>query len=461
MLLTKSLLPCPSPLPASRPKSSAMAAFLTRPLSTLTLRHFAHPTKNTHPLRPKSVLSPVPHRIAVVGGGLAGLATTYHLLHSINRYLRKRNPEDPPPAPNVTIFDPYPPGCAPGSSAAAGLLHPFTPRVKKLAWRAKRGLGSAHQLIDFVCGDDREGIIRQPGLIRLAFDRKSIQDFIVAANRAPNEAEYLEPEEMGHRFPSLPKVPGVYLPRACVVNVPEYMRRIWGMCLKTGRAEWRQQRVRNMSELGDFDTVIFCAGAYIRQVDGLEHVPIKAVRGQNLIFESDAGAEVPVISKKYVVPDYFGRGVIAGATFENREEGESEESYLESTKCADINRALAELSEPLNKLVPGISEKEVKGNSCGLRALPPRNQDGSIPIVTRVDMSESSSVWVYTGLGSRGLLHHAYLGRCMAHAVASGNEKFIPHEARRFDLTLKHAEGEEAVCIEVNKERMEQQVGVV
>ena len=112
--------------------------------------------------------------------------------------------------------------------------------------------------------------------------------------------------------------------------MPEYLNRLWHFCQRTGRAEWKQQRVDSLNDLEEYDTVIFCTGAYTKQLKELSHVPLATVRGLNLIFEP-YGPPVPVISGKYVVPYFFGRGIIAGATFEHREDSETETNYLAST----------------------------------------------------------------------------------------------------------------------------------
>ncbi|KAF6266139.1 hypothetical protein COO60DRAFT_644965 [Scenedesmus sp. NREL 46B-D3] len=73
---------------------------------------------------------------AVVGAGLAGLATAYHLLKQ----------SSPGNAVHVTVVDAVGIGAG-GSGAAAGLLHPFSPKGK-LLWKAHEAMASALQLLE-------------------------------------------------------------------------------------------------------------------------------------------------------------------------------------------------------------------------------------------------------------------------------------------------------------------------
>lgn len=82
----------------------------------------------------KAVVEAMPGRpkCAVVGGGFGGLATAYHLAAF---------------GSDVTVFDPNEVGTGGASSVAAGLLHPLTPRGKRI-WKGEEGLSDARDLIE-------------------------------------------------------------------------------------------------------------------------------------------------------------------------------------------------------------------------------------------------------------------------------------------------------------------------
>ena len=66
-----------------------------------------------------------PRSVAIIGGGLAGLAVTYHLME-LTKHLDESSPC------TVMILDEAEVGEGGASGAMGGLLHPLTPRGKKL-----------------------------------------------------------------------------------------------------------------------------------------------------------------------------------------------------------------------------------------------------------------------------------------------------------------------------------------
>lgn len=415
--------------------------------ATLRIASFAPPTKKRKPARRLvSASGSIPERIAVVGGGLAGLATTFHLLHSTDRVARKREADST--RIKVSVFDTAEtPGTSDGASAVtAGLLHPFTPRSKKLAWEAEKGMAAAHRLIEVAQEHASQPLMKEPGLIRFGMNEKQEQDLAQAHRRFPRAYELLSAAQLEDVLSDPPvDVSGILCKRSAVVDTRAYLQALWTACQATGRATWLRSRVDRFEDLfEDHDAVVLCAGAATVAISNMAALPILPCRGQHIRFtprlsETSRGSDCPVISGKYIIPDLFSEGtsVIGGATFEYCEEGtECPLEFARGVKPPDMQYALSQLSEPLYHLSPMLLDQWIPEEAfSGVRALPPRSTIGSIPIAAEVKgCPEGKSAWVLTGLGSRGLLHHAFLGRVLARAVVAECDLQIPGLARRIAL---------------------------
>ena len=59
-----------------------------------------------------------------------------------------------------------------------------------------------------------------------------------------------------------------------------------------------------------------------------------------------------------------------------------------------------------------------------------------------MSVGASSNHWVLTALGSRGLIHHAYLADCLAQAILTNDDAAIPAPVRVPPLPGKRGGGE-------------------
>ncbi len=66
----------------------------------------------------------------------------------------------------------------------------------------------------------------------------------------------------------------------------------------------------------------------------------------------------------------------------------------------------------------------------GVRALPQRSAQGSLPLAGKLE--GGTTWWVVAGLGARGLVYHAWLGRLIACAATTDDQSLLPQELRRW-----------------------------
>ena len=466
-----------------------------------------------------------PERIAIVGGGLAGLATAIHLLDG---GAHQRTPRV------LHIYDPSAPGCGGASAVAAGLLHPFTPRGREI-WQGREGFAASCALLAR-CGEaEGGGVSERTGLLRLALDDAQAEMLRAAADADDPEREAgideaLEGEDaLEQHWRSVDQAEqqaggsnagggeaagaaaegagggavgggavgggargAVFAPNARSVDTPAYLRALWALCETQAaaagvEAAWCTRRVDALAELqevtgGPYDAIIVAMGSRaveITELQGLASV-LRPCRGQNLLLENSADLRTPLISGKYVVPVANGAQLLAGATFEY-------DPPDIVHRPPDAEAAAAALLPSLAAIHPPLATARVLGAQAGVRALPPRSHYGYVPLLGRLPIeaggsaaaagggeagggeaseadayqpwlrlrsrkrgdeatddpavsvgaaAPSGGTWIFGGLGSRGLIHHALLGAAVAEAVLEGDETLLPEHTRRCQQKL-------------------------
>lgn len=100
------------------------------------------------------------------------------------------------------------------------------------------------------------------------------------------------------------------------------------------------------------------------------------------------------------------------------------------------NIAVAEqlLKNKLNLMMPAIQNMKIISGNVGTRVVTTRGSIGRLPIIGKVSLKSSSSlndsgssnVWMMTGFGSRGLIHHALLADYLFQSIINDDESMIP-----------------------------------
>lgn len=121
------------------------------------------------------------------------------------------------------------------------------------------------------------------------------------------------------------------------------------------------------------------------------------------------------------------RDLLIGSTWEWKSRNTSREVPAE-----EASRALDNLIPKASTIYPKIKGWDFIGARAGLRAMPPLTSRGSLPLLGSVDHLLDSNrdcrFWFFGGLGARGLLYHALLGKLLAQAVLRGDDSFLPSE---------------------------------
>jgi len=351
--------------------------------------------------------------VAVVGAGFAGLGTAYHLLNL---------------GANVTIFDPCSVGTGGASAVAAGLLHPLSPRGK-LSWKGVDGFQATLELVK-----QADLALEQAGLGSCIACRSIIRPFFNQQHqdmfshlKLPQWVIPMSAETFFNKIGGPSSAVGACQIRgALAVDSPRYLQGLWMSCLQqntSGRSvTWVHQHIPDPWQLFEmnsktvhFDAVVVAAGAGVMNMEGLtENLGLKLVRGQTLHYDAKQVAlSDSLLCGEYLMPK--GNVLIGGATSE----------YARVDSQPDIQFAVSELSSKLEELLPTLKGVSPLLCQAGVRVISRRTNIGKIPVTQQIVNHNTAEkmLWVFSGLGARGLLYHALLGKYLATTIVNALNK--------------------------------------
>ena len=254
------------------------------------------------------------------------------------------------------------------------------------------------------------------------------------------------------------------------------------------------QRVPSLQQLhgtgGPFDAVVVAAGAAVDSIAELQgRLPLDLCHGYSLDMRppgwggsgssgggqsgdsgcssgSGSGSSFPAGAPSLLGSPYIAAhgssSAVVGAT--KRFGLTPAEAFAQLSRpvvhdVAEAEAAADALLPAASSLWPPISGWRVEAVRAGVRALPVRGADGAIPYAGRLPAPDETRVWalassrqppsdseasdaeaaaasppawVIGGLGARGLVYHAWLGRLVAAAVLAGSEAGLPPELLRW-----------------------------
>ncbi len=294
-------------------------------------------------------------KIAIVGAGMAGLASCQHLYKKFD----------------VTLFDTKGIGAG-ASGVAAGLLHPFVGGKSKLNWRGFEGLESTLKLIDKVQQAVDEPIILQRGFKRVAVNEEMEVNF----RRLSQEQEKVH--WLGD---------GIFIEEGYVIDTPLYLKALTD-ALK-GQISYIKRQISSLEELCSYDHIILTTGAWTRSIRECKDLPLTRNKGHLLVM--DYPLKETLNGRAYLVPTR--QGLIVGSSFEKDFE----------TEEPDIERAKLEILPKAIEIIPELEQAPILDCRASLRAV----AKGHLPLLTKLN----DKTTLLTGLGSKGLLYHALLAK--------------------------------------------------
>ena len=321
-------------------------------------------------------------KIVVLGAGFAGLASALHLIEKYSTV-------------SVTVIDGK--GIGSGASGvAAGLLHPYVGLRSRLNIRGREAYTESKKLLDSASEALGAPVYRPTGLLRPAITEEQMHFFREAAEAYP-DIRWLETAQCQELAPGLADVPGIFIETALTIDPQLYLKGLWQMCEAKG-AVFIKQQITTLEELNDYDLIVVAMGADTLTLSELAHLPLTPIKGQILEFAWPKELPKPstaVNSQVYLLPDPHKDLCIVGSTFERHFAGEG----------PDMAVAMAHMHPKLCEMYPAFADENPLRCMAGVRASAPQH----MPFVQKIN----HRCWVYSGLGSKGLLYHALFAQML------------------------------------------------
>jgi len=322
-------------------------------------------------------------KVAIIGAGFAGLGTAWHLI--------QQNPDI-----DITIFDDLGIG-GEASGIAAGLLHPFVGLRAKLNLYGNEAYESTCRLLMESENFLKETVYSKSGLLRMALTPSQQNDFLECSKTNP-DVKYLKNDECQNLNPACASYPGILIAKGTTVYVKAYLKGLFLSLTQKG-VKLEKSKINNLSDLKQFDKVIVTAGAGVKQFAELGPLEVFLIKGQTLELEWPKDLQplsVPLSSSSYILMNQDKQSCIAGATYER--------NYLSSFR--DQAFAQNSIMPKTVAMIPGLKDAKIIDCKAALRV----STKDHMPIVEKIN----ERLFVYVGLGSKGLLYHSFFAEKLA-----------------------------------------------
>lgn len=310
--------------------------------------------------------------VAIVGGGIAGVCLSYFLSEK---------------GADVTLFDPQ--GIAGGASGVStGLLHPFPGKKALRSQDADLGMAATFELIEIVERELGIEVAKRTGIFRPAVFDHQKENFSLRALQ-DEDAIWCEKSPFGE---------GIWIEKGATVFTEAFLKGLFTLSQRKG-AKLIYEKVACLEELSSYDKVILAMGEKTLEFPLCKNLPLKVTKGQTLLCEWKEPLAFSLVSMGHISPTQNPRLSQVGSTYEH--------GFLDL--LPDPKVALS-LIEKVAHFYPDAKNLKVEEIRSGARISPIA---GYLPLIEKV----GKNTWVFTGLGSRGMLYAALYARKLSQKI--------------------------------------------
>lgn len=316
-------------------------------------------------------------RIAIVGAGLAGLSLSHYLLSH--------------PGISVTLFDKKRVG-ENASGVSTGLLHPFVGKSAIFSKEGKEAMEESLAFLETIQEEVEEKIYTTSGIFRPAITKE--QEFFFKKAQKEGWSVWKEEGPFGK---------GLWIPKGTTVFSRPYLRALLLACQRKG-LEWIEKKVDSLEELKEFDQVVLTVGHHIREWKESVGIPLKIRKGHALLCKMKEPLSYSLNSDGHISLDQDPYRCRIGSTYEKNFANEE----------IDPKVAL-ELIPQVASFYPKALDFSLLAIEAGIRVAHPHEV---FPIIRTIH----PKLRIFVGLGSRGLLYHAYFAKKLSFAIVHQKE---------------------------------------
>lgn len=346
--------------------------------------------------------------IIVAGGGLAGVCSALWLSENSHVLLLS----GPQPA---------------ASSIAAGLVNPFAGLRARPVWNASKALADFELLM---ARTGASQFYSPSGILRPAADSLQAKHYEFAAINHPDDCTWLATATAREHYPQVSSDHGMLLTTGGSVDIKNLLASAIRTLETAGCSIRRDVTIDSWGATRDeafvlmksgerlqARTIILALGYGYHRFGPLGQLNLHAVKGQVIQTTIPEGLRLshPVCGQGYVVP---GSSLLTlGTTYER--------GFSHPNPTDQATHAILRLT---SKMIPAICNGTVVGKAAAVRVGVPGTR---LPMVGPI----GKRTWVFTGLGSKGLLFASHIARRLPNFIA--DPTLIPPEIRVQRLSSK------------------------
>ena len=339
--------------------------------------------------------------IIIAGAGLAGISSALWLSKDYKV---------------VLVDSSYPKA----SAIAAGMVNPFAGRRARPIWHADQALEDLNLFLEHA---QASKFYTPSRILRPANSYSQAFHYQYAADNYPNHCAWLNADVAKESYPYLNAHHGLLVTSGGFVDVPRLLNSALRTLETQGCTVRRGTSIQDWGESKDLafveftsgerleaHTVLLALGSGYTNFPRLSKLNLHPVKGQIIQTSVPCGLELdhPICGQGYIVP--MKNRLTLGTTYER--------GFIDHQPTAEATKSIIGLT---SNMIPAINSCHVVSATAAIRVGVPGQR---LPMVGAI----GARIWVFTGLGSKGLLYAPHIARNLPQYLTDPHQ--IPSEIR-------------------------------